>query len=211
MNQNNLLPIFLKVKRQPCLIVGGGKIAYQKIKQLIVCEADITVISKKYINKIKQLYKNDKIKLIKSRYYKKYINGYKLVISATSDNKVNKQVYSDAEKLRIPVNIVDEPELCSYYFGSVYSNGNLKVAVSTNGESPSVGKQVRDLISKSMPDKIDSIINRFSQLRKKIKSNMSYYDRKIFFGNLAKKHIDFNKGRVVIVGAGPGSPDLHLL
>ena len=62
-----------------------------------------------------------------------------------------------------------------------------------------------------MPDKIDSIINRFSQLRKKIKSNMSYYDRKIFFGNLAKKHIDFNKGRVVIVGAGPGSPELLTL
>ena len=211
MDQNNLLPIFLKVKSQPCLIVGGGKIAYQKIKQLIVCEADITVVSKEYIDKIEQLYKNDKIKLIKSRYYNKYINGYKLIISATSDNKVNKQVYSDAEKLGIPVNIVDEPELCSYYFGSVYSNGNLKVAVSTNGKSPSAGKQVRDLISKNMPGKIDSIIKRFSQLRKKLKSNMSYYDRKILFGNLAKKHISFNKGRVVIVGAGPGSPELLTL
>ena len=151
MNQNNLLPIFLKVNNQPCLIVGGGKIAYQKIKQLIVCRADITVVSKEYINKIEQLYKNHKIKLIQSSYDKKYINGYKLIISATSDNKVNKQVYVDAEKLGIPVNIVDEPKLCSYYFGSVYSKGNFKVAVSTNGESPSAGKQVRDLIAKSVP------------------------------------------------------------
>ena len=55
MNQNSLLPIFLKVKNQPCLIVGGGKIAYQKIKQLIVCEADITVVSKEYINKINSI------------------------------------------------------------------------------------------------------------------------------------------------------------
>ena len=154
MDQNNLLPIFLKVKNQPCLIVGGGKIAYQKIKQLIACKADISVISKECINEIKELYKDDKIKLIKSRYYKKYINGYKLIISATSDNKVNKQVYSDAEKLGIPVNIVDEPELCSYYFGSVYSEGNLKIAVSTNGESPSAGKRIRDLIEKSVPDKL---------------------------------------------------------
>ena len=169
MNQNNLLPIFLKVKNQPCLIVGGGKIAYQKIKQLIVCKADISVISKAYIKEIEELYRNDEIKLIKSRYYKKYIDKYKLIISATSDNKVNKQVYSDAEKLGIPVNIVDEPKLCSYYFGSVYSKGNLKIAVSTNGESPSAGKRIRDLIAKSMPDKIDSIINKFNQLRKKLK------------------------------------------
>ena len=211
MNQNNLLPIFLKVKNQPCLIVGGGKIAYQKIKQLVVCKADISVISKKCINEIEELYRDNKIKLIKSRYYKKYIIGYKLIISATSDNKVNKQVYSDAEKLGIPVNIVDEPELCSYYFGSVHSQGSLKVAVSTNGESPSAGKRIRELIAQSMPDKIDSILNRFNQLRKKIKSNMSYYDRKMFFGNLAKKHIDFNKGRVIIVGAGPGSPELLTL
>ena len=211
MNQNKLLPVFLKIKNEPCLIVGGGKVAYQKIKQLIVCEADISVISKECINEIEQLYKDDKITLIRSQYYKRYINGYKLVISATSDNKVNKQVYSDAEKLGIPVNIVDEPKLCSYYFGSVYSQGSLKVAVSTNGESPSAGKRIRDLIAKNMPDKTDSIINRFNQLRKKLKSNMSYYDRKIFFGDLAEKHITFNKGRVIIVGAGPGSPELLTL
>ena len=80
MDQNNLLPIFLKVKNQPCLIVGGGRIAYQKIKQLIVCKADISVISKECINEIEELYEDDKIKLIKSKYYKKYINGYKLII-----------------------------------------------------------------------------------------------------------------------------------
>ena len=211
MDQNKLLPIFLKVNNQPCLIIGGGKIAYQKIKQLIVCEADISVVSKECINEIELLYKNDEIKLIRSRYDEKYINGYKLIISATSDNKVNNQVYIDAEKKGIPVNIVDEPKLCSYYFGSVYSNGNLKVAVSTNGKSPSAGKHIRDLIAKSVPNKIDSIINKFSQLRKQLKSNMSYNNRKIFFDNLSKKHISFNQGRVVIVGAGPGSPKLLTL
>ena len=75
MDQNNLLPKFLKVKSQPCLIVGGGKIAYQKIEQLIVCKADITVVSKKHIDEIEQLYKNNEIKLIQSGYSKKYING----------------------------------------------------------------------------------------------------------------------------------------
>ena len=124
---------------------------------------------------------------------------------------MNRQVYTDAEQLGIPVNIVDEPELCSYYFGSVYSEGNLKIAVSTNGESPSAGKRIRDLIEKSVPDKIDNIINRLSELREKLKSNMSYNDKKIFFNNLSKKHISFNKGKVIIVGAGPGSPDLLTL
>ena len=177
MSQNKLLPIFLKIKDKPCLVVGGGKIAYQKIKQLIQSEVYITVLSKECIDKIVMI---ENINWIKSKYNKKYLNGQKLVISATSDNKVNNQVYIDAEKKGIPVNIVDEPKLCSYYFGSVYSNGNLKVAVSTNGKSPSAGKHLRDLIAKSVPNKIDSIINKFSQLRKQLKSNMSYNNRKIF-------------------------------
>ena len=208
MGQNKLLPIFLKIKNQPCLVVGGGKIAYQKIKQLIQSEADITVLSEECIDKIIMF---ENINWIKSKYNKRYLRGYKLVISATSDNEVNKEVYHDAENIGIPVNIVDQPELCSYYFGSVHTEGDLKIAVSTNGQSPSAGKQIKRVLIKALPNRIGSIINRFSELRRKVKDTMSYEERKKIFGSLAKKEIISRKGTVSIVGAGPGAPDLLTL
>ena len=205
MGQNKLLPIFLKIRNRPCLVVGGGKIAYQKIRQLIQSEADITVLSDECIDEI-IMFKN--INWIKSKYNKRYLSGYRLVISATSDNEVNKAVYHDAENIGIPVNIVDQPELCSYYFGSVHTEGDLKIAVSTNGQSPSAAKQIKKVLIKALPNRIDSIINRFSELRKKLKDNMSYEERKKIFDSLAKKDIISEIGTVSIVGAGPGSPDL---
>ena len=75
MEQNNLLPIFFKVKNEPCLVVGGGKVAYQKIKQLIASEAKVTVLSIECIDKILKL---KKVIWIQSKYHKKYINSYKL-------------------------------------------------------------------------------------------------------------------------------------
>ena len=205
MGQNKLFPIFLKIKNQPCLVVGGGKVAYQKIKQLIESEGDVTVISKECINEISKL---NKIKWIKSKYKNQYLSGYKLVISATSNNRINKAVYVDATKMGIPVNIVDQPELCSFYFGSVHTDGDLKVAVSTNGKSPSAGKQIRNLIIKSLPSRIDNIIDRFSKLREQLKYRMLFTDRKIFLNNLSQNYIIPKTGKVVIVGCGPGSPEL---
>ena len=107
---NRLLPIFMKLENQPCIVVGGGKIAYQKIKQLLEGEADITVKSPAISEEIRSL----PVTIQKTAYQKNDVDGYKLVIAATDDVNVNRQVYEDAQQYGIPVNVVDQPELCSF-------------------------------------------------------------------------------------------------
>ena len=104
---NTLLPIFMKLENEPCLVVGGGKIAHQKIKQLLDSKADITVQSLDISDDIQTL----PITIQKIAYQENDVKGYKLVIAATDNENVNRQVYVDCQKNDIPVNIVDQPEL----------------------------------------------------------------------------------------------------
>ena len=124
---NKLLPIFMKLENQPCLVVGGGKIALQKIKQLLESKANITVVAPEVISEIQSL----SISIKYSNYSGNEVSNYKLVIAATDQESTNRQVYKDFRKLGIPVNVVDRPELCSFYMGSVYKDGDLKIAIST--------------------------------------------------------------------------------
>jgi len=132
---NHLMPIFLKLEHQSCLVVGGGEIAFQKIKQLLDAKAKITIISPIVVEKIRKL----SIHIENRNYRSSDILGNKLVFAATDDEKVNRKIYLDANKYGIPINVVDQPDLCSFYMGSVYQDGDLKIAISTNGKCPSLG------------------------------------------------------------------------
>jgi siroheme synthase-like protein len=141
MGGNNLLPIFLKLENEPTLVVGGGNIAFQKIQQLLDAKSIITVVSLECNDDVSQLVRDGRIEWIQEYYHSKFIDSPKVVIGATSNKAVNKAIFDDAQKLGIPVNIVDQPKLCSFYLGSVHSKGDVKVAVSTNGKSPAVAKK----------------------------------------------------------------------
>jgi siroheme synthase-like protein len=140
---NNLLPIFMKLEEKPCLVVGGGKIALQKIYQLIESKALITVVAPDIS---KPIHSQD-ITAINRCYKSSDLDGMKLVIAATNNKKINKNVFKDANKRGLPINVVDNPELCSFYMSSVYQDGDLKIAVSTNGKCPSFGKYIKKHIN----------------------------------------------------------------
>ena len=127
---NNLLPVFMKLEEAPCLVVGGGKIALQKIHQLIDNKAKVTVISPDISESIQSL----PVTVVNRCYQPGDLDGVKLVIAATDKKRINRQVYLDTQKNGVPVNVVDQQELCTFYMGSVYQDGNLKVAISTNGK-----------------------------------------------------------------------------
>ena len=118
---NNLLPIFMKLEELPCLVVGGGKIALQKIHQLIDSNAMVTVISPNISESIHSL----PVTVVNRSYQPKDLDGVRLVIAATDNKRVNRQVYLDTLKNSVPVNVVDQPELCTFYLGSVYLDGDL--------------------------------------------------------------------------------------
>ena len=208
---NRLLPIFMKLENQPCIVVGGGKIAYQKIKQLLEGEADITVKSPAISEEIRSL----PVTIQKTAYQKNDVDGYKLVIAATDDVNVNRQVYEDAQQYGIPVNVVDQPELCSFYMGSVFQDGDVKVAVSTNGKCPSFGKFIRDHIKNMSKGVWGKALEKLALQREKIINSISSYSQKKQVmeklvnstkNNFIPKQV--KRGKVFIVGAGPGDPEL---
>ena len=208
---NRLLPIFMKLENQPCIVVGGGKIAYQKIKQLLEGEADITVKSPAISEEIRSL----PVTIQKTAYQKNDVDGYKLVIAATDDANVNRQVYEDAQQYGIPVNVVDQPELCSFYMGSVFQDGDVKVAVSTNGKCPSFGKFIRDHIKNMYKGVWGKALEKLALQRVKIINSISSYSqKKQVMEKLVNRTINnfmprqAKRGKVFIVGAGPGDPEL---
>ncbi|MBC8257288.1 MAG: uroporphyrinogen-III C-methyltransferase [Candidatus Marinimicrobia bacterium] len=208
---NTLLPVFLKLENEPTLVVGGGKIAHQKIEQLLKSKASITVKSPEISENIRSL----PVKITGMAYQKNDVEGYKLVIAATDDEKINCQVYEDCQQFGIPVNVVDQPELCTFYMGSVFQDGDLKVAISTNGKCPSFGKYIRDHISNISRGMWGKALEKIALQREKIINFISSYSQKqqIMEKLVNKTNKEFFKkevkqGKVFIVGAGPGDPEL---
>ena len=139
---NNLLPMFMKIEKLSCLIVGGGKVALQKIQQLLDSNALVTVVAPKISKSIHSL----PVTAVQRCYQSSDLDGVKLVIAATNNKKVNQKIYKGANNRGLPVNVVDQPDLCSFYMGSVYVDGDLKIAVSTNGACPSFGLYIKNHI-----------------------------------------------------------------
>ena len=208
---NHLLPIFMKLENQPCLVVGGGKVAFQKIKQLLDSKAEVTVVALKVRENIQAM----PVYINYSEYRENDVKGYQLVIAATDDESTNRRIYEDAQKLGIPINVVDQPELCSFYMGSVYQDGDVKVAVSTNGKCPSFGKYLRDHIKNMSKGLWGKTLEQLALKREKIVKKLISYSQK---QKLLEKLVNNNsnsiigklpsKGKVFIVGAGPGDPEL---
>ncbi|MBC8310757.1 MAG: uroporphyrinogen-III C-methyltransferase, partial [Candidatus Marinimicrobia bacterium] len=209
MGENNLLPIFLKLENEPSLVVGGGNIAFQKIQQLLDSKSKITVISPECNQDVSDLIYDGRIQWIQDNYHSKFINFPKVIIGATSNKVVNKSIYEDAQKLGIPVNIVDQPHLCSFYLGAVHSEGDVKVAVSTNGKSPAVAKKIRNMITQLLPKETASIVGELGKIRKSIQSSVdTYSERKQIFDTIVENQFSTANGKVSLVGAGPGDPEL---
>ena len=208
---NHLLPIFMKLENQPCLVVGGGKVAFQKIKQLLDSKAEVTVVALKVCENIQAM----PVYINYSEYRENDVKGYQLVIAATDDDSTNRRIYEDAQKLGIPINVVDQPELCSFYMGSVYRDGDMKVAVSTNGRCPSFGKYLRDHIKNMSKGLWGKTLQQLALKREKIvKKFISYSQKQKLLEKLVNNSSNSiigklpSKGKVFIVGAGPGDPEL---
>lgn len=140
-----LLPIFLKLKGRSCVVVGGGRTAEAKIRSLLRAEAEVTVVGPKRTQQVKEWAREGKIRLVRRNFRSRDLDGAALVISATNSREVNQFVLNAARPRRIFCNAVDDPERCDFFYGAVARRGDLQIAVSTAGASPSLAQRlVRD-------------------------------------------------------------------
>jgi precorrin-2 dehydrogenase/sirohydrochlorin ferrochelatase len=179
MERNNLYPVFLKASQLEILIVGGGFVAEEKLHFLTKSSPDarITMVSPMFREATLALAEKFSVHLIEDVYNANYLYGKHMVIATTNRPKVNLQVYGDCRKLNILVNVADNPPLCDFYMGGIVTKGHVKVAISTNGKSPTTAKRLRQFFEEVLPDDINKMVENLNEFRKTIKGD---FEEKVY-------------------------------
>jgi siroheme synthase-like protein len=173
---NSLFPIFLKLEKLKVLVVGGGNVALEKVNALLSNspETEITLVAPEILAEIRKIAEEyPAVKLKERSFFPGDLYSADLVIAATSDRELNKLVQQEAKKRQILVNVADTPELCDFYLGSIVNKGDLKIAVSTNGKSPTLAKRVKEILNDAIPGETQEVLNNLEVIRKKLNGNFS--------------------------------------
>jgi len=179
-------PIFLELGGRRAVIVGGGAVAAQKAQALLVAEARLVVVSKDIDDVLTALCRGTNAELIKSKYSKNYIAEAVLVIAATNDKQLNKQIYKDCQELEILCNVVDAPELCDFITPAVVKRGDLQIAIGTEGHCPAYAGHLRKKLEQTITIQHGEFLAELEIVRKLIfKDVPNTADRKTLIGQLA--------------------------
>jgi precorrin-2 dehydrogenase/sirohydrochlorin ferrochelatase len=169
---NTLFPLFVNLKEKPCLVIGGGMVAFRKISGLLESQAAVRVISPDFIPQIHQLCQEKKIKLTERAFQSKDVVGAFLVVAATNDREVNTHISQACAAQNILCNVVDDPELCNFYYASVYTCGDLKIAISTNGVSPTLARKIKAEMAERYSEEFKPYLEYLRRIREVVKENV---------------------------------------
>jgi precorrin-2 dehydrogenase/sirohydrochlorin ferrochelatase len=176
MERNNLYPVFLKTSNLHILIIGGGNVAEEKLTFLTKSSPDakVTMVSPMFRNATKELASKFDVELITDSYQAKYLMGKHMVIATTDVPEVNVQVYNDCRSFDKLVNVADNPPYCDFYMGGIVTKGNVKIAISTNGKSPTTAKRLRQFFEDVIPEDITKMVQNLNDYRKTLKGDFEH-------------------------------------
>ncbi len=166
--QNKLFPVFLKLENFRVLIIGGGKVGLEKVTAIINNSpaTKITLVATHVSEDIKTIQGNYSNITIHQRSFKETdLNDVDLVIVAINNKETSLEIKQLAQQKHILVNVADTPEQCDFYLGSIVQKGNVKIAVSTNGKSPTLAKRIRETFEESFPNEINESLDNLTKVR----------------------------------------------
>ncbi len=229
----DFLPIFLHIKGKHCLVVGGGEVAKRKAAVLLEAGATVRVVAPQIES---GLAGQQNIEAITAHFAPHHLDDVALVIAATNDRGVNLKISELARARNIPVNVVDDPELCSFIMPAILDRSPLMVAFSSGGASPVLTRMLRGKLEAIIPHNYGRLAAFAKQFRERVKARVTNpAKRRIFWetaldGVVAEKVLtgdedsatallqqmlagedNVQRGEVYMVGAGPGDPDLLTL
>ncbi len=232
----DIFPISLKLQQQPCLIVGGGHIAYRKAVLLAKAGAKVDVLAPEIDVNLLQLVQQSQGQYVQDVFSPSTaLRHYRLVIAATDNNLVNQQVFTACEAENVLVNSVDDPPHCRFMVPAIIDRSPLVISVASNGTSPVLSRQIRTQLESTIPHGMGKLAEFSGQWRAAVKQKIVNPDeRRIFWEELYASPLKeqvFNdnldaanqsiqqalaewqtpKGEVYLVGAGPGDPELLTL
>jgi siroheme synthase-like protein len=145
---SSLFPMFLKLEGKRCLVVGAGKVGAPKIARLLETGARVSVIALEARKEIEALAREERITLELRAFEANDLDGKFLAVVATASPSLNQAIYEEARSRRVLCNVVDVPELCDFYYPAVVQRGDLQIAISTNGQSPSLAQKLRQQLER---------------------------------------------------------------
>jgi uroporphyrin-III C-methyltransferase/precorrin-2 dehydrogenase/sirohydrochlorin ferrochelatase len=227
------LPIFLDLHRQPCAVVGGGEVAARKVALLLKAGAAVTVTAPELCAALTELVAAGRIVHRAVAFSPAALDGAVLAIAATNARAVNAEVSRLARARPIPVNVVDDPELCSFVMPAIVDRSPVIVAVSTGGASPVLARLLRARLETLIPASFGALARLADRFRERVKAALPAKKRRVFwesvlqgpvadlvfsgrehaaetaFAAALKQGAEITaSGEVYLVGAGPGHPDL---
>ncbi|GAB2546800.1 TSUP family transporter [Rufibacter soli] len=174
--QNELFPVFLKLEHLTVLVVGGGYVGTEKLTALLQNSprATIKVVAIQFSEEVLQLaLENENITLVAKPFTPEDVAGADLVIVGINDRQASREISLEAKRQGKLVNVADQPELCDFYLSSVVRKGSLKIAISTNGKSPTLAKRLKETFHDALPEELDQVLDNLQLIRNRLKGDFS--------------------------------------
>ena len=175
--QNPLFPVFLKLENLQTLLVGGGNVGLEKLEALLKNSpnAEITVVADLIRDEVTELAsRHPKVKLLRRKFEMQDLDEKDVVVLATDDRSLHERIKAVTRQRRILTNVADTPELCDFYLGSVVRKGDLKIAISTNGKSPTMAKRLRQFFEEIFPNNMQEILLNLRSIREQLKGDFQH-------------------------------------
>jgi siroheme synthase-like protein len=181
----------LVLRGRRCLVVGAGSVGLEKIEGLLACSAEVRVVAPRCHDEVVALAREGALELLNRPYEPRDLDGCYLAVAATSDEELNRRVFTDCEARRIFCNVVDAPALCSFILPAVLRSGPIAIAVSTSGTSPVLAQRMRDEIGAAIGPEYARLAELLDSLRDWAKEHLPTYDaRRDFFASIVNGRPD---------------------
>ncbi|MGA2353387.1 MAG: bifunctional precorrin-2 dehydrogenase/sirohydrochlorin ferrochelatase [Terriglobales bacterium] len=164
----DLFPMFMKLTGKPCLVVGAGKVGEPKIAGLIDTGASIHVVAIAASEQVREWARAGKIELELRAFSKNDLDGKFLAVAATASQNLNQLIYHEAQRRNVLCNVVDVPEFCDFYYPAVVRRGDLQIAVSTAGQSPSLAQKIRQQLERQFGQGYAAWVKQLGETRRLI-------------------------------------------
>lgn len=230
----DFLPVFLTLKNKPCLVVGGGEVATRKITMLLRAGARVYVVARQLNSALTDFCTQQRIEHLGQDFQPIHLADFVLVIAATDDDSLNQLVSQAAQERNIPVNVVDNPQLCTFIMPSIVDRSPLLIAISSGGQAPVLARLLRAQLETWIPSAYSRLAKMAGKFRDPVKRHFKNTEKRRFFWekilqgpftemilsgkdqaaedyllqSLQSEVDEPPKGEVYLVGAGPGNPDL---
>jgi uncharacterized protein len=172
---NTLFPVFMKLEKLTTLIVGGGYVATEKLTAVYQNspKANIRLVAKEICPAVRGFISEHHIHCEEREFIPSDLEGIDLAIIAINDKEISYQIHAACLERGVLTNVADKPELCDFYLGSVVQKGNLKIAISTNGKSPTIAKRVKEVLTEAFPHEMDEVLENMEKIRQRLGGDFS--------------------------------------